>query len=91
MMNQSEPVVFPTSSVDLRLSKPSCACVWGLFFGSYCVWRAFYHGGQRFLPVFLRVLQEPLYYIDVMGFLEHPEKDWEVAVEETISSTPVTE
>lgn len=23
-----------------------------------------------------------MYYIDVMGFLEHPEKDWEVAIEE---------
>ena len=32
-----------------------------------------------------------MYYIDVMGFLEHPEKDWEVAVEEAISSPPVTE
>jgi hypothetical protein len=32
-----------------------------------------------------------MYYIDVMGFLEHPEKDWEVAVEEATSSPPVTE
>ena len=32
-----------------------------------------------------------MYYIDVMGFLEHLEKDWEVAVEEAISSPPVTE
>ena len=29
-----------------------------------------------------------MYYIDVMGFLEHPEKDWEVAIEEAISSPP---
>ena len=32
-----------------------------------------------------------MYYIDVMGFLEHPEKDWEVAIEEAISSPPDTE
>ena len=32
-----------------------------------------------------------MYYIDVMGFLEHPEKDWEVAVKEAISSPPVAE
>jgi IS4 transposase len=32
-----------------------------------------------------------MYYIDVMGFLEHPEKDWEVAIEEAISSPPATE
>ena len=31
-----------------------------------------------------------MYYIDVMGFLEHPEKDWEVAIEEAISSPPDT-
>ena len=65
MIDLSELVVFPTSSDDLRLSKPSCACALVLFFGSYCVWRAFYHGGQRFLPVFLRVLQEPL-YVDIV-------------------------
>ena len=29
-----------------------------------------------------------MYYIDVMGFLEHPEKDWEVALEEATSSPP---
>ena len=32
-----------------------------------------------------------MYYIDVMGFLEHPEKEWEVAIEEAISSPPDTE
>ena len=32
-----------------------------------------------------------MYYIDVMGFLEHPEKDWEVAVEEAVGSPPATE
>ena len=32
-----------------------------------------------------------MYYIDVMGFLEHPEKHWEVAIEETKSSHPATE
>ena len=32
-----------------------------------------------------------MYYIDVMGFLEHTEKDWEVAIEEAISSPPATE
>ena len=32
-----------------------------------------------------------MYYIDVMGFLEHPEKDWEVAVEKAVSSLPDTE
>ena len=32
-----------------------------------------------------------MYYIDVMGFLEHPEKDREVALEEVISSPPATE
>jgi len=29
-----------------------------------------------------------MYYIDVMSFLEHPEKDWEVALEEATSSPP---
>jgi hypothetical protein len=29
-----------------------------------------------------------MYYIDVMGFLEHPEKDWEVALEEVTDSPP---
>ena len=32
-----------------------------------------------------------MYYIDVMGFLEHPEKDWEVALEEVTDSPPATE
>ena len=32
-----------------------------------------------------------MYYIDVMGFPEHPEKDWEVAVEEALSCPPVGE
>jgi len=32
-----------------------------------------------------------MYYLDVMGFLEHPEKDWEVALEQVISSPPATE
>jgi hypothetical protein len=32
-----------------------------------------------------------MYYIDVMGFLEHPEKYWEVAIEEAISSPSDTE
>ena len=32
-----------------------------------------------------------MYYIDVMGFLEHPEKEREVALEEVISSPPATE
>ena len=32
-----------------------------------------------------------MYYIDVMGFLEHPEKVREVAIEEVISSPPATE
>ena len=27
-------------------------------------------------------------YIDVIGFLEHPEKDWEVALEEVTGSSP---
>ena len=27
-----------------------------------------------------------MYYIDVLGFLEHPEKDWEAALEEDTSS-----
>ena len=29
-----------------------------------------------------------MYYIDVMGFLEHPEKDCEAALEEATSSPP---
>ena len=29
-----------------------------------------------------------MYYIDVMGFLEHPEKDWEVALEQAVASPP---
>ena len=29
-----------------------------------------------------------MYYIDVLGFLEHPEKDWEAALEEATSSPP---
>ncbi len=32
-----------------------------------------------------------MYYIDVMGFLEHLEKDWEVALEKATSSPPATE
>lgn len=32
-----------------------------------------------------------MYYINVMGFLEHPEKDWEVAVEEATASPPTPE
>jgi hypothetical protein len=32
-----------------------------------------------------------MYYIDVMGFLEHPEKDWEVAIEEVITTPPDAE
>ena len=32
-----------------------------------------------------------MYYIDVMGFLEHPEKDWDVALEKATSSPPTTE
>ena len=29
-----------------------------------------------------------MYYIDVMGFLEHPEKDWEVALEQAVARPP---
>ena len=29
-----------------------------------------------------------LYYIDVQGFLEHPEKDWERMVEVMMESPP---
>ena len=29
-----------------------------------------------------------MYYIDVMGFLEHPEKDWEVALEQAAADPP---
>ena len=29
-----------------------------------------------------------MYYIDVLGFLEHPEKDWEVALEQAASDPP---
>ena len=32
-----------------------------------------------------------MYYIDIMGFLEHPEKDWELALEKATSSPPATE
>lgn len=32
-----------------------------------------------------------MYYIDIMGFLEHPEKDCEVALEKATSSPPATE
>ena len=32
-----------------------------------------------------------MYYIDVMGFFEHPEKDWEVALEKATSSPSATE
>ena len=29
-----------------------------------------------------------MYYIDVLGFLEHPGKDWEATLEEATSSPP---
>ena len=32
-----------------------------------------------------------MYYIDVQGFLEHPEKDWEEALAALMESPPKTE
>ncbi len=32
-----------------------------------------------------------MYYIDVQGFLEHPEKDWEEALAVLMESPPYTE
>ena len=32
-----------------------------------------------------------MYYIDVQGFLEHPEKDWEDALAALMESPPKTE
>jgi len=40
------------------------------------------------LATMVRIL---MYYIDVLGFLEHPEKDWEAALEEATSSPPPEE
>ena len=42
-------------------------------------------------PILGQLLNYLKYYIDVMGFLEHPEKDWEVALEEVTSSPPAAE
>ena len=41
------------------------------------------------LTTILRIML--MYYIDVMGFLEHPEKDCKIAIEEAINSPPATE
>ncbi len=32
-----------------------------------------------------------MYYIDVHGFLEHPEKDWEEALEKALKAPPESE
>jgi hypothetical protein len=32
-----------------------------------------------------------MYYIDVHGFLEHPEKDWEEALEKALEAPPESE
>lgn len=32
-----------------------------------------------------------MYYIDVHGFLEHPEKDWEEALEKALGASPESE
>ena len=32
-----------------------------------------------------------MYYIDVHGFLEHPEKDWDEALEKALEAPPESE
>lgn len=65
MIDLPEPIVFPTSSDELCLSKLSHAYAWGLFFGINLIWWAFYHGSQCLLPVFLGMLKEFL-YVDIV-------------------------
>ena len=48
-------------------------------------------GGERYVKRFNAWCHLTVMLYAVMGFLEHPEKDWEVAIEGVISSPPATE